>query len=63
MTRYLVGLLVGSVGTLLGVYAFAALLPATREEKPRDPLPRSIDHRELTGGWNAADIQWSYTIT
>lgn len=40
MTRYLVGLIVGSVGTLLGVYLAAALLPATREEKPRDPLPQ-----------------------
>jgi hypothetical protein len=39
VTHYLIGLVVGATGALIGVYAFAALLPATREERPRDPLP------------------------
>jgi hypothetical protein len=40
MTRYLIGLVVGVTGALIGVYCAAALLPATREERPRDPLPQ-----------------------
>jgi hypothetical protein len=40
MTRYLIGLFVGAIGALIGVYCAAALLPATREERPRDPLPQ-----------------------
>jgi hypothetical protein len=38
--RYIAGLIVGATGALIGVYCVAALLPATREERPRDPLPQ-----------------------
>jgi hypothetical protein len=40
MTRYLIGLVVGATGALIGVYAAMSLLPATREERPRYPLPQ-----------------------
>jgi hypothetical protein len=43
VTHYLIGLLVGATGALIGVYCAAALLPATREERPRDPLPGRRD--------------------
>jgi hypothetical protein len=43
MTHYLIGLVVGATGALIGVYCAAALLPATREERPRDPLPGRRD--------------------
>jgi hypothetical protein len=34
--RFLAGVVVGSLGA---TYIVSALLPVTREEKPRDPLP------------------------
>jgi hypothetical protein len=43
MTRYILGLFVGATGALIGVYAAMSLLPATREERPRDPLPGRRD--------------------
>jgi hypothetical protein len=47
VTRYLIGLVVGATGALIGVYCAAALLPATREE--RRP-------REMYLGFNVEDI-------
>jgi hypothetical protein len=49
MTHYLIGLVVGATGALIGVYCAAALLPATREERPRDPLPeRTLGSRTFS---------------
>jgi hypothetical protein len=55
MTHYLIGLVVGATGALIGVYAFFALLPATREERPRDPLP------SRTLGGTTHVVRWSDT--
>lgn len=46
MTRFLMGLVVGSVGTAAGIYGLMALLPATSETPEREPLvgPRDPAH-------------------
>lgn len=57
MLRYVAGLLVGATGALIGVYAFFALLPATREERPRDPLPtRSIGGTTHVVRWSGSPL-------
>jgi hypothetical protein len=68
MTHYLIGLVVGATGALIGVYCAAALLPATREERPRDP--------NWYGGWWSPEVttsggttwrpdsdKWTITVT
>jgi hypothetical protein len=70
MIRYIAGLLVGATGALIGVYCAAALLPATREERPRDPLPgrrgvyQPLDHHMPHGtlgppNWGTDDDTWT----
>lgn len=65
MLRYVAGLLVGATGALIGVYAFFALLPATREERPRDPLPgrrdpdRTFRPGDLSHWWGPTDDTWT----
>jgi hypothetical protein len=74
MSHYLIGLVVGATGALIGVYAFFALLPATREERPRDPLPGRRDPKISGRTWwedgpshlltgESADVEWTYTFT
>ena len=54
MARFLVGLVVGSVGTAAGIYGLFALLPATRETPERERLvgPRDPD-TERWSEWTA----------
>jgi hypothetical protein len=63
MTHYLIGLVVGATGALIGVYCAAALLPATREERPRDPLPSRSFGGPVYRTHTDDDPQWTYTFT
>ena len=45
MSRFLLGLVVGSVGTAACMYGILSLLPATRETPEREPLVGPRDPR------------------
>lgn len=70
MIRFLAGVVVGSLGA---TYLIGMLLPATREEQPRDPLPGPRDPDwwavppdiTTSGGttWRPDSDKWTITVT